>query len=321
MRFLAFTVALVIALPALAAQQLIMEGIGPLSADQVGSPSWPATGVDVGNPAALAGSAGSRWQLIWGNRCTADDCNGRSTSPNLGGNAITIGGAVHGWYFTDKAHADACTIAQAFATVGDLSGARDAVANAGLHGLFPGADPASLLNSGGNFVNVCNLQIPASPAATGIALDWEVCDGHTPKELARVGDTVRRIAKAHGLETMLYTNRLTAPCAADNGIAPGSWPLDHFDYVTLVAEGGTYRDVWNSLARQLRVLKPPPADMSRVLVQAQVGGASGAQLRAAGDYVQRKGLGGWILWKNGATGTAYYPNAATCVTAGTGCPS
>jgi hypothetical protein len=253
--------------------------------------------------ASIGGTLGTQWIFPWANRCT-------NCAPLEHDNLPweTINGVSKGYKFSSYRTADACTVAQLYALVGDLTAAQNTLPGSpgGVSAILPGQDPKAFLDANGNLMDVCSLrQGPMPESIQGVILDYEVCDQRSPNQALALSGAYGSAARAYGLVAMYYTNRLTAPCGGPfNGITPdnGSDILRAYGYGTIMTDF-TISDALAAadLQQQLDMVASNADDRSHVIVQVQIGSdMSCRRFQIVHDFVVKNGLYGIEAWPAGA---------------------
>lgn len=298
--------------------ELLQNGPPPI-AGQAAYDHYPITqALTLQADALVRASGDARRQLfVWANRCLPAPGNAcRTNAGNLP--QLTFAGEATRFAFTTIARANACTLAQVETALFEPAAADAIIETSGLRVARATADLrsawlSSAVDARGNalFEDVCLLEHHAGAAELaqhldGIALDYEVQDGRstavTTQFTERLGDIVHRAKK----DLLLWTNALTSPGAAFNGLAPENGPAvaNAFDAASILYHDASPANVAAELDAQARVWSggptPSAALRAKLYVIFDLTGTGVAAARATRGWVLDRRAFGVAVWRDGA---------------------
>ncbi len=250
---------------------------------------------DLEAPAAGSGGDVDRYYFQWANRFNGARTLKANLEPGLeGAKAVRA-------TFSSVALADACTLAQTAAVLGQDAGRLGA---SGLR-LVPeaSAPPAGLAGAG----DLCLLPLSPNPGRlAGVMLDYEVQDGRTPVQSAAFLTRFAALVHSARRRAILYTDPLDAPSQAYTGLTAANVGsiTEHFDMTTVFLwSGNRQHDIAASAQAQIAELGGPdrrPFDAHRLLLVFELAGTSQTDAVTVRRLMQREPVGGVMFWRRGA---------------------
>jgi hypothetical protein len=202
--------------------------------------------------------------------------------------------------FTSIDKANACTLAQTAAVLGQDAAAARYAASSGVRIARPEAQGARGM---ANAVDVCVLLDRPLPAdAAGVLLDYEVQDGRTPEQSLSFLTEFARLVHSGHRQAFLLTNPLDAPSQKYTGITEDNAGklAALYDHMTVFLwHGNAEHDVKASFGRQMDILaKSGPVDPRRLVIAFELANTSTQDARAARDAITSRHMAGVIFWRD-----------------------
>lgn len=283
----------------------------------------PFSGSMQSTAAYLMTTPGEKWAFIWGNRCTEAppvgprDCGTNNLNPP---DVTVTGYGTLRFRFSDTRHADGCTIAQAWQALGEPTAAQNTAILANDYPLPAGTDLAAYLAAhGGTFLDACYLMgdsFASVPDLTGLAVDFEVNDNRSTDRTDMLAGAITALAHGYGLQSFLYTLRLTSDTAAASGITSGNGPFlaDTLDRITMVYDPTLFTTgpaIASDFNAQLAIIGNRT---DKAVMSVPMNGISCAEVNWVRNWMLASSVTMAEAWANGANTT--YPGGQYFMTAG-----
>lgn len=286
----------------------VVEAAPPPTGDERSYPYYPLTAaatMDIAKLRERRGTPFATYWFLWANRCPAAVRSNGNCGWNPKGNPLfpplQSAGAEVRSFFSSVDRADACTLAQASAAMGDDSRTIDGdLQRNELRGAHRSDDLASLATEG-KLHDVCMLpDAPLIDTVKGIVLDYEAQDGRSPAQTRTFLLRFAALVARHKRQVILYSTPLDAPTQRYTGLDADNIPdVAHaFDRIAVMLWSGNRQgDIERSLNSQLQLLGPEVRPQ-KMIALFELRGTTLADAGKLHGWLAAGKFGGVMFWRN-----------------------